>query len=74
MVRPTPPPGCLHLEIPPPHNLHPSVVFATLPLEAVAHQGPEPLPVAPGGWGCTRRDPGNVGDGAGVKPHGTPPQ
>ena len=47
---PPPPARCLHPEIPAPHHLHAPVGVATLPLEAMAQQGPKSLLVAPGGW------------------------
>ena len=77
MLPPPPPPppplGCLHLETPRPHHLHPPMVVPMLSLEVAAMQGLKPLPLAPGGWGCSKWHPGVLGDKAGVRPHGTTP-
>ena len=59
---------------PPPHHLHLSVVLATFLLEAAPQPGPEPLVVAPGGWGCITWGCSDIGDRALVGALSTPLQ
>ena len=72
--NPPPPPGRLCPTSPPPHHLHAALATAALLAQAAALQGAARLPLAPGGRVRAGGDPGVLGDRAGDRAHGTPPQ
>ena len=72
--NPPPPPGRLCPTSPPPHHLHAPLATAALLAQAAALQGAAQLPLAPGGGVRAGGGPGVLGDRAGDRAHGTPPQ